>query len=58
MAFRVEGNHGVDSCYVIQPSLTRNGRVGVLFVTGWLNASDDHHSTLRKGAYGRRSNHR
>ena len=56
MAFRVEGKNGVDACYVIQPGLTRNGKVGVLFVTGWLNASDDHHSTLRKGAYGRRSN--
>lgn len=53
MAFRVEGKNGVDACYVIQPGLTRNGKVGVLFVTGWLNASDDHHSTLRKGAYGR-----
>ena len=53
MAFRVEGKNGVDACYVIQPGLTRNGKVGVLFITGWLNASDDHHSTLRKGAYGR-----
>lgn len=54
MAFRVAGSHGKDACYVIQPGLTRNGKVGVLFVTGWLNASDDHHATLRKGAYGRR----